>query len=164
MSFLVHKKQSVEQLEDIRGRLMDHREDDAPFEGQLLQQVHDVLRIAGAEAARGFVHEEYTGLAYQLQCDVQPLPLPSADGLIQCAADLQVLRLEQAKALQHGQHALFDLLAGPVTEAELCIEEEVLENGKLFDQQVVLADVTDDPPDTVRLGMDINPVDGNGTF
>ncbi|MEI2825892.1 MAG: hypothetical protein V9F04_05410 [Dermatophilaceae bacterium] len=46
VALLVHEQQAIEELEDLRAGLVDHDEHDAALERELLQQVHDVLRIA----------------------------------------------------------------------------------------------------------------------
>ena len=108
---------------------MDHHEDEPTFQGQLFQQVHDVLAIARAEAAGGLIHEEHARLADQFQCDVQPFPLAATDGLLQRAAHFKVLGLVQAQRLQHAQYTLAHLLVVLVAEAELGVVEQVLVDG-----------------------------------
>ncbi|MEI2825891.1 MAG: hypothetical protein V9F04_05405 [Dermatophilaceae bacterium] len=44
-----------------------------------------------------------------------------------------------------------------VAEAELGVEEEVLENGELLDEQIVLAHVADHAADAVALGVHVRP-------
>ena len=161
MALLVHQQQTVEQFEDLRAGLVDHHEDDPALQRELLQQVHDVLAVAAAEAARGLVHEEHAGFTDELQRNVEAFALAAADGLLQRAADLQVLRFVEAQGLQQAHHALADLLVGLIAEAELGVEEEVLINGELLDEQVVLAHVADHAADAIAIGMDIDAVDGD---
>ncbi len=108
VSFLIDQEQPIEQLEDIRRRLMDDHENDPAFESELLQQVHDVLRIPGTETTGRFIHKKNARLADQLQRYVQAFALSTADGFVQRVTHLQVLGLVKSELLQEFQNAFTD--------------------------------------------------------
>ena len=156
---LVQHPQPVEHLVHLGRRLVDHRDHQPSGRGLRLQQRYDVDRVGRRKAAGGLVHEQHRRTAHQLQRYVEPLPLPAADGLVQRRSDAQVGCVELVKLVQDAPAALADLGVGQAGEAEARAVVQVLEDGQVLEQQVVLGHVADDPAAGHRPVGDVAPVE-----
>src|SRR5688500_4685863 len=66
--------------------------------------------------------------------------------------------------MQDLQDTIGDLFLVQIAEAQLCIVEKVLENGKFLDQQIILAHMADHAADLRSLPVHVNAIDGDFSF
>jgi hypothetical protein len=130
----------------------DH--DAAATLGQLLEQEHDRLLIAGVESRRRLVEEEQGRLGQQLQSDARPLPLPAGE-----TGDHHVGPVGEAQFGHHLVHPAGAFRGRHVQrEAQFRRELERPSERELGMEDVLLGHVADAAAQLVVGGVEVAPV------
>ncbi len=141
----VEQQQPVEQLEDVRTRLVNDDKDQLPAQGQLLQQVHDVLAVPAGKSTRRLIHKQHKWFTDEFEGDVQALPLASADGFVQNRPHAQIPDAPKPEPLQRRIHLLPQCVFVQIPKAQPRAVHQVVPNRELADQDVLLRNVPDEP-------------------
>ena len=134
----------IEHGEDRRPRLVDGTHDASAVAGQVPQRGHDVLRLKGVQAGRGFVEEDRRGVADHLHADVAPFAFaprqPSSE-----AARGPHGRVSHVLQPQLGDEPVDALrllgVGGRRRETQPRVEHERLVHGEELEQEFFLHDV-----------------------
>ena len=94
----IQQQQPIEQLENIRTRLVDDNEYNLTAQRQLLQDVHDVLAITAGQATGGLIHKQHSGLTNQFQGNVQSLALSARNRFVHHGTHAEVADFPQTEA------------------------------------------------------------------
>ena len=151
---LVEQEGLVEHLEDLRGRLVDRDEDDLVVR-HAPDDLDDMLRVLGGETTRRLVKEVDVGSADHVEADVEALALAAAEDLAVRSPDDLAAALVEPQLGQLAVDAALAFAAGEVGGADRGREAQVLLDGELFVEGVVLRDVGD----VLEEGVEI-PVEG----
>ncbi len=158
----IEQQHLVEQLEQLRARLVRDDEENAAVQRSIFQHFDHVERVARGESRGRFVEQEDFVVAQQLESDVQPLALAAAQRLVERPAGAHVATLAQADFAQRLAHHRLDPVRRLGRHAQPRGVFEVLADRQVLEKQIVLrheADARLEP----RVAMQLRAVDAHGS-
>ena len=138
----VEEDRLVKHLEKLRARLMDRDDDDLVMRHPADDLDH-VLRVLRGKTGGRLVEEVNVGAADHIEPDVEPFPLAAAERLFHRAADDAVAPFVQSKLDQFALQPARPIARGKVRGAHRGGKLQILADGQIFVERILLRDVTD---------------------